>query len=123
MTGLNAIADLDRPTLSFRRFVPGTHPDLADVEAGNRSIFNAIRQRDILVHHPYDSFATSVQLFIEQAAADPLVLAIKQTLYRTSGKSPIVDALIDRRGRQAGPGAGRDQGAFDEEANISWRAS
>jgi polyphosphate kinase len=121
LTGLNAIADLDRPTLSFRRFVPGTHPDLADVEAGNRSIFNAIRQRDILVHHPYDSFATSVQLFIEQAAADPLVLAIKQTLYRTSGKSPIVDALIDAAE------AGKQvlvlveiKARFDEEANISW---
>jgi polyphosphate kinase len=121
LTGLNAIADLDRPTLSFRRFVPGTHPDLADVEAGNRSIFNAIRQRDILVHHPYDSFATSVQLFIEQAAADPLVLAIKQTLYRTSGKSPIVDSLIDAAE------AGKQvlvlveiKARFDEEANISW---
>jgi polyphosphate kinase len=121
LTGLNAIADLERPALSFRRFVPGTHPDLIDVEAGNRSIFNAIRQRDILVHHPYDSFATSVQLFIEQAAADPMVLAIKQTLYRTSGKSPIVDALIDAAE------AGKQvlvlveiKARFDEEANISW---
>jgi polyphosphate kinase len=121
LTGLTAIADLDRPMLSFRRFVPGTHPDLVDVEAGNRSIFNAIRQRDILLHHPYDSFATSVQLFIEQAAADPMVLAIKQTLYRTSGKSPIVDALIDAAE------AGKQvlvlveiKARFDEEANISW---
>ncbi|MGO4754723.1 RNA degradosome polyphosphate kinase, partial [Streptomyces sp. 2MCAF27] len=96
LTGLFGIAALDRPELKYPKFVAGTHRDLAEVESASApDIFAAMRERDILLHHPYDSFSTSVQAFLEQAAADPDVLAIKQTLYRTSGKSPIVDALID----------------------------
>src|SRR5699024_706082 len=96
LTGLDDIADLDRAELGYRPFLPATHRDLADVEsAAPADMFAAIRNGDVLLHHPYFSFSTSVQRFIEQAAADPKVLAIKQTLYRTSGDSPIVDALID----------------------------
>jgi polyphosphate kinase len=122
LTGLHPIADLDRMELKFRSFVPATHRDLAEVESSHPpDIFAALRQRDVLLHHPYDSFATSVQAFLEQAAADPDVLAIKQTLYRTSGDSPIVDALIDAAE------AGKQvlvlveiKARFDEHANIIW---
>ena len=96
LTGLNVIADLDRPKLQFPTFRPTTHHQLAPVEtADEQNVFDAIRRSDILLHHPYDSFSTSVQAFLAQAAVDPKVLAIKQTLYRTSGDSPIVDALIE----------------------------
>ncbi|HEX9337226.1 MAG TPA: polyphosphate kinase, partial [Pseudonocardiaceae bacterium] len=79
---------VDRRDLKDPPFVPATHPAFADRETP-KSVFATLREGDVLVHHPYDSFSTSVQRFIEQAAADPLVLAIKQTLYRTSGDSPI----------------------------------
>ena len=112
--------ECDRDDLKDRPFVPATHPQLADGEVP-RSVFNRLRECDILVHHPYHSFSTSVQRFIEQAAADPLVLAIKQTLYRTSGDSPIVDALVDAAA------AGKQvvvlvevKARFDEVANIGW---
>jgi polyphosphate kinase len=112
--------ECDRDDLKDRPFVPATHPQLADGEVP-RSVFNRLRERDILVHHPYHSFSTSVQRFIEQAAADPNVLAIKQTLYRTSGDSPIVDALVDAAA------AGKQvvvlvevKARFDEVANIAW---
>ncbi|MBP2705363.1 RNA degradosome polyphosphate kinase [Microbispora sp. RL4-1S] len=115
LTGLHAIADLDRPELSFRPFVPGEAVSAED------DLFSVLRERDVLVHHPYDSFATSVQRFVEEAAADPDVLAIKQTLYRTSGDSPIVDALIDaaEAGKQVVVVV-EIKARFDEHANISW---
>ncbi|MGO1317859.1 MAG: RNA degradosome polyphosphate kinase [Cellulomonadaceae bacterium] len=122
LTGLNLIADLDRADLHYPRFVPTTHRYLAEVESAKPSdVFAAIRARDILLHHPYDSFSTSVQTFLEQAAADPQVLAIKQTLYRTSGDSPIIDALIDaaEAGKQV-LALVEIKARFDEQNNISW---
>jgi polyphosphate kinase len=122
LTGLFAIADLDRADLKYPAFVPATHSDLAEVESSQPpDIFHAIRRREVLLHHPYDSFSTSVQRFIEQAAADPRVLAIKQTLYRTNEESPIVDALIDaaEAGKQVLVVV-EIKARFDEEANIRW---
>jgi polyphosphate kinase len=122
LTGLFRIADLDRAEHKYRPFLPATHRDLPDVESASPAdMFAAIRAADILVHHPYDSFSTSVQRFIEQAAADPRVLAIKQTLYRTSGDSPIVDALIDaaEAGKQV-LALVEIKARFDEQANITW---
>ena len=122
LTGLFMIADLERANLRYPPFVPKTHRKLAEVESANpTNIFDAIKRGDILLHHPYDSFSTSVQNFLEQAAADPKVLAIKQTLYRTSGDSPIVDALIEAA--QAGKqvlALVEIKARFDEEANIKW---
>ncbi|MDR3360263.1 MAG: RNA degradosome polyphosphate kinase, partial [Bifidobacteriaceae bacterium] len=121
-TGLNVIADLDRPDLTYPPFVPTRHPALAEVESSEPTdIFAAIRKGDLLLHHPYDSFSTSVQTFLAQAAADPDVLTIKQTLYRTSGDSPIIDSLIDAA--QAGKqvlALVELKARFDEEANITW---
>ena len=122
LRALNIVADTDRSDLHYERFVPRTNAELAPTESAKaRDIFASIRKQDILLHHPYDSFATSVQAFIGQAAADPHVLAIKQTLYRTSGDSPIIDALIDAAA------AGKQvlalveiKARFDEENNISW---
>ncbi len=122
LRGLHAIADLDRAELKFDSFVPSTHTHLAEVESASPvDMFAALADRDVLVHHPYDSFATSVQRFIEQAAADPQVLAIKQTLYRTSGDSPIIDALIDaaESGKQVLVLV-EIKARFDEQANIRW---
>ena len=122
LTGLTLIAELDRPELAYERFIGGTHRHLAEVESATATnVFAAIRRRDILLHHPYDSFATSVQAFLAQAAADPNVLAIKQTLYRTSGDSPIVDSLIDaaEAGKQV-LALVEIKARFDEQANIDW---
>ncbi|RCG18122.1 RNA degradosome polyphosphate kinase [Streptomyces reniochalinae] len=123
LTGLSGIASaMDRPELKYPKFVAGTHRDLAEVESASApDIFAALRERDVLLHHPYDSFSTSVQAFLEQAAADPGVLAIKQTLYRTSGDSPIVDALIDaaESGKQVLVLV-ELKARFDEQANIKW---
>ncbi len=122
LTGLNAIADLDRVELKYPPFLPATHRDLPELESASPAdMFAALRVGDVLVHHPYDSFSTSVQRFIEQAAADPTVLAIKQTLYRTSGDSPIVDALVEaaQLGKQVLVLV-EIKARFDEQANISW---
>jgi polyphosphate kinase len=122
LRGLHDIADLDREELKFPAFVPSTHRRLAQVESASPvDVFKTTRRHDVLLHHPYDSFATSVQRFIEQAAADPHVLAIKQTLYRTSGDSPIIDALIDaaESGKQVLVIV-EIKARFDEQANIRW---
>ena len=122
LRGLNVVADADRHDLHFPKYVPKTHRHLSEVESAKPSdVLAAIRGRDILLHHPYDSFSTSVQEFLEQAAADPRVLAIKQTLYRTSGDSPIVDALIDAAdaGKQV-LALVEIKARFDERANITW---
>ncbi|MFT3715690.1 MAG: RNA degradosome polyphosphate kinase [Gordonia sp. (in: high G+C Gram-positive bacteria)] len=120
LTSLFEVYGVDRPALKETPFVPKTHPAFAERETP-KSIFATLQEGDVLVHHPYDSFSTSVQRFIEQAAADPQVLAIKQTLYRTSGDSPIVNALIDAAA------AGKQvvalvelKARFDEQANIKW---
>ena len=120
LSSLWQIYGLDRPALKDPAFVPDTHPAFADRESP-KSIFATLREGDVLVHHPYDSFSTSVQRFIQQAAADPNVLAIKQTLYRTSGDSPIVRALIEaaEAGKQA-VALVEIKARFDEQANIRW---
>ena len=121
LTGLFEISSLKRADLHYPPHQVITNRYLQPVEDKDVSIFSAMRQRDILMHHPYESFSTSVQAFVEQAAADPRVLAIKQTLYRTSGDSPIVDALI------AAAEAGKQvlalveiKARFDEQNNIAW---
>ena len=122
LRGLNDIADLDREELKYPAFVPSTHTELAEVESSSPvDVFKALRRHDVLLHHPYDSFSTSVQRFIEQAAADPHVLAIKQTLYRTSGDSPIIDSLVDaaESGKQVLVFV-EIKARFDEQANIRW---
>ncbi|WP_210507220.1 RNA degradosome polyphosphate kinase [Naasia sp. SYSU D00057] len=122
LSGLFELTKLDRPGLKYAPHLPTTAVQLLPSEPNaDPDIFAAIRKQDVLVHHPYESFATSVQAFLDQAAADPQVLAIKQTLYRTSGDSPIVEALI------AAAEAGKQvlaiveiKARFDEQNNISW---
>jgi len=122
LRGLFDLAKIDRPELHYPAHVPTTALAFQPREQNGRSdIFAAIRRADVLVHHPYESFATSVQAFLEQAAKDPHVLAIKQTLYRTSGDSPIVQALIDaaEAGKQV-LALVEVKARFDEAANIVW---
>ncbi len=122
LRGLCVIAGIDRADLHYPKHVPHTSRYLNESETSKAAnVFAAMRRRDILLHHPYDSFSTSVQAFLEQAAADPKVQAIKQTLYRTSGDSPIVDALIDaaEAGKQV-LALVEIKARFDEQANISW---
>ncbi|MDT5177035.1 MAG: polyphosphate kinase [Mycobacterium sp.] len=120
LSSLWQIYGVDRPDLKDPPFVPATPPAFGERETP-KSIFATLRDGDVLVHHPYDSFSTTVQRFIEQAAADPNVLAIKQTLYRTSGDSPIVSALIDaaEAGKQV-VALVEIKARFDEQANIKW---
>jgi polyphosphate kinase len=120
LSSLWQIYGVDRPDLKDPPFVPATPPAFGERETP-KSIFSTLRDGDVLVHHPYDSFSTTVQRFIEQAAADPNVLAIKQTLYRTSGDSPIVSALIDaaEAGKQV-VALVEIKARFDEQANIKW---
>ena len=121
-TVLFELGGIDRPDLKYRPFIPTTNRQIAEVESSRaQDIFAAIRERAILLHHPYDSFSTSVQAFLAQAAADPKVLAIKQTLYRTSSNSPIIDALIDaaHAGKQV-LALVEIKARFDEDANIAW---
>ena len=121
LTSLSAFAFLPIPELHFEKHQITTNRYLEADEDEAADIFASLREREVLVHHPYESFATSVQAFLEQAADDPQVLAIKQTLYRTSGDSPIVDALIDAAA------AGKQvlalveiKARFDEQNNIGW---
>src|SRR5215469_7893549 len=116
LSGLSAIADLDLRDLKYPAFVPSEAAIPQDMD-----IFSVLADHDVLVHHPYDSFTTSAERLIVESAADPAVLAIKQTLYRTSGESPIVDALIDaaEAGKQVVVVV-EIKARFDERANIAW---
>ncbi|TQK20233.1 polyphosphate kinase [Microbacterium sp. SLBN-154] len=122
LRGLFDLSRIDRPELHYKPHLPTTAVAFQPGDNNERAdIFSAIRKADVLVHHPYESFATSVQAFLEQAAKDPHVLAIKQTLYRTSGDSPIVQALIDaaEAGKQV-LALVEVKARFDEAANIVW---
>ena len=122
LTGLNRIADLDRPELKFPPFRNQVVAELREIDLeSNEEFFSAIKRNEILLHHPYDSFNSSVVRFLEAAATDPHVLAIKQTLYRTSGDSPIVNALIEaaEAGKQV-LAVIEIRARFDEQANVRW---
>ena len=121
LAGLTQLYELDRSDLKDEPWTPTTQPGLATAGDAEVDLFEVLREREVLVHHPYDSFTTSVEAFIEQAAEDPDVLAIKQTLYRTSGDSPIVKALISaaERGKQVATLV-ELKARFDEQANIAW---
>ncbi|CAN5159272.1 RNA degradosome polyphosphate kinase [soil metagenome] len=122
LSGLFQLTRISRPELKYAKHVPTTAVALLPSEPNAKpDVFKSISRGDILLHHPYESFSTSVQTFLEQAAADPDVLAIKQTLYRTSGDSPIVEALI--AAAQAGKAVlalVEIKARFDETANINW---
>ncbi len=121
LTSLWAIHSLPRPELKDEPWSPVTRPAFEAPDGEQNDLFGAIRQSDILVHHPYDSFASSVESFIRQAANDPAVLTIKMTLYRTSGNSPIARALIEaaEKGKQVAVLI-ELKARFDEQANIAW---
>ncbi|MBE1460068.1 polyphosphate kinase [Nocardiopsis terrae] len=116
LAGLTQIADTDRPELRYPPMVPVEPRALTSGD-----LFAAIREREILVHHPYESFATTTERFLELASADPKVVAIKQTLYRTSGDSPIVESLIEAaRGGKEVVVLVEVKARFDEQNNIQW---
>ena len=121
LTGLFTIAGIDRPELKDDHWVARTQYRLRENVDGIVDMFDVISKGDVFVHHPYDSFVTSVERFISQAAIDPSVLTIKLTLYRTSGDSPVVKALIDaaERGKQV-VALVELKARFDEQANIAW---
>lgn len=122
LRSLNQIADLDMPHLKYKTFRSDTAPELRDIDpASTDSYFAALRKGEILLHHPYQSFTSSVVKLLENAAQDPHVLAIKQTLYRTSGDSPIVEALIEaaEAGKQV-LAVIEIRARFDEMANVRW---
>ncbi len=122
LTDLTKIADLDLPKLKFPPFRSRTVASLSEVDSEEPDLFfAAIRQGEILLHHPYESFTSSVVQFLQHAAQDPDVLAIKQTLYRTSGDSPIIEALIEaaEAGKQV-LAVIEIRARFDEQANVRW---
>jgi len=122
LTDLNRIADLDMPHLKFPAFRSRTAISLAEVDIEvPETFFSAIRRGEVLLHHPYESFTSSVVQFLQSAAEDPRVLAIKQTLYRTSGDSPIIEALIEaaEAGKQV-LAVIEIRARFDEQANVRW---
>ncbi len=122
LTGLGQIADLDIPSLKFPSWSNQVAMDLRAVDADDDDgFFEVIARKEILLHHPYESFNSSVVRFLETAARDPHVLAIKQTLYRTSGDSPIVQALIEaaEAGKQV-LAVVEIRARFDEQANVRW---
>ncbi|HKY13583.1 MAG TPA: RNA degradosome polyphosphate kinase [Microthrixaceae bacterium] len=121
LSGLWSVYELDRADLKYAEFAPVTQRRLVDLDGEPADIFAVLRRGDVMVHHPYDSFATSVEEFIRQAATDPDVLSIKQTLYRTSGDSAIVASLI--RAAEAGKqvvALVELKARFDEQNNIEW---
>jgi len=120
LMALSQIADLDFPELKFPTFRSEISPEIREAETPE-TFFAALRKNEILLHHPYQSFTSSVVRFLENAARDPHVLAIKQTLYRTSGDSPIVEALIEaaEAGKQV-LAVVEIRARFDEMANVRW---
>jgi polyphosphate kinase len=123
LADLFPLAEANLPHLKYEPWTPMTHPRLAGIDRQSRTgdLFSIIRQGDLLVHHPYQSFSASTQLFIDAAARDPHVVAIKQTLYRTSADSPIVSALTQaaERGKQVAVLV-EVKARFDEAQNIEW---
>ena len=121
LSGLSTVYALDRPDLKDAPWTPVTPAPLNAADDESVDFFRVLRERDLLIHHPYDSFSATVEAFVRQAASDPRVLAIKQTLYRTSGDSPIVKSLIRaaERGKQVAVLV-EVKARFDEQANIAW---